>query len=505
LGIAFCAEGALAQPELPDISSPQVIPSAIPSETPSASPSELPSALPSATPSVLPSIAPSEMPSPASSPAVRKTPSFTGFHSSAVLRAYDFLRQNRVQGSANPNRQAENNSAMIRVGYGLKDTPFSLGATYFGAYAFGLNGASPQFNPHVDNTLPGFSESTLLEAYVKYATDDVHVTVGNQIGSKPWLPASDSRLKPVAYQGVDASARIAPGLSLGVSRFIRWEGRDQSAFDRSTLFTSQPAGNPAFPTHDTAGSLLLDLTYKPHDRLSVSLQHYTFYDIANMTYAYGTYAPMPHSRYRPFVMMQYVREKNVGASYAGIIDNTTLGLEIGGTLARNLTGYIAYNSAPTLYADVPAASAAAAVSGFLAPVGGSTNAQSLGGGMYRVGYGGLASPYTFNYATDPLFTSSISQGMADRISGGTAMKVGLTYTNNSKQLKALLSQAYYDYSNIFAPYRAAETDVDVTYYLRKPAEGPYRGLFLRERVADRTQSSAPFDFKYIRSQIEYDF
>jgi hypothetical protein len=409
-----------------------------------------------------------------------------------------------VQGTSNPNRQAENNSAALHAGYAFAHIPISLGATYFGSYAFGLNGANPQFNPHVDNTLPGFSESTMLEAYAKYASDGVQATIGNQIGYKPWLPASDSRLKPVAYQGLDASFKIAPGLSLGVSRFVRWEGRDQSIFDQSTLLTSQPAGNPSFPIHNTPGSLLVDVNYKPNARLSASLENYTFYDIANMIYAYGTYYPMPAARYNPFVMAEYVRERQTGAAYSGTIDNNTIGFKVGGTLAKNVTASIAMDASPTVYADVSAGSAAAAASGFLLPVGGSANVLGLGGGKYRVAYGGIASPYTFNYATDPLFTSSISQGMADRISAGTAVKIGVTITNNSKQLRGIFSQAYYDYGNAFASYRVTETDMDATYYFRKPGSGPYRGLFVRERVADRTQPSAPYDFKYIRSQIEYD-
>jgi len=442
-----------------------------------------------------------------------ETPSFTlparqmkpqGLTYSAVFRSYDFLRKNRVQSPANPNRQAENNGAALHAGYAFADTPFSLGATYFGSYAFGLNGSNPQYNPHVDNSLPGFSESTMLEAYAKYATAGVLATLGNQIGYKPWLPASDSRLKPAAYQGLDANIKIAPGLSLGFSRFVRWEGRDQSIFDQSTLLTSHPAGNPPYPIHDTPGSSLVDLNYNPNALLSASVENYTFYDLANMIYAYGTYYPMPDARYDPFVMMEYVRERQIGAAYVGTIDNNTIGFKVGGTLAKNVTAYVAMDSSPAVYSDVQAMSASAAASGFLLPAGAAANVLGLGGGKYRVAYGGIASPYTFNLASDPLFTSSISQGMADRISAGTAVKISVTILNESKQIRGIFSQAYYDYGNAFASYKVAETDMDMTYYFRKPGIAPYRGVFVRERVADRTQPLPPYDFKYIRSQIEYD-
>lgn len=422
-----------------------------------------------------------------------------------MFRSYDFLRQNRVQGTANPNRQAENNSAALHAGYAFVDTPFSLGATYFGSYAFGLNGLNPQGNPHVDNSLPGFSESTMLEAYAKYATKGVRVTLGNQIGDKPWLPASDSRLMPAAYQGLDASFELATGFSFGISRFVRWEGRDQSIFDQSTLLTSQPAGNPPYPIHNTPGVLLLDADYTPSAYLSASLEDYTFYDIANMMYAYGRYYPMPRARYDPFVMMEYVRERQTGTAYVGTIDNNTIGFKVGATLAKNVIASVAMDSSPAVYADVQAVSASAAASGFLAPAGTLPNVLGLGGGKYRVVYGGIASPYTFNLASDPLFTTSISQGMADRISAGTAVKISVTILNESKQIRGIFSRAFYDYGNAFAPYNVAETDMDMTYYFRRPGIAPYRGLFVRERVADRTLPTPPYDFKYIRSQIEYDF
>lgn len=468
---------------------------------------DVPHRMPFRTGLILSLMASSSVPAMADTPAPTPTKSAaakpSGFTYSATFRAYDFLRQNRIQGSA-PNRQAENNSAQLHVGYAIPHSALSLGATYFGAYAFGINGLHPEFNPHVDNTLPGFAESTLLEAYARYQSPGVGVTVGNQIGHNAWLPASDSRLKPVAFQGIDANVRLTSALSLGVSRYIRWEGRTASAFDRSTLLTSMPAGNPAFPIFNTPGSLLVNFTYKPNAQLTASLENYTFYDIANLTYGTASYYPEPHARLNPFIMAQYVRERQTGASYVGQIDNNTVGLEVGASPVKNVTAYIAVNSSPTLFQTVAASSASAAGAGFFLPQAGSSPVKSLGGGLYRVAYGGIASPYTFNYATDPLFTTSISQGMADRANPGSAIKVGVTLQNSTKQLRLILSQAWYDYSQELGINKTNESNADLTYFCRKPGKGPYHGLFFRERVADRIQPTSPFDFKYIRSQVEYD-
>ena len=48
--------------------------------------------------------------------------------------------------------------------------------------------------------------------------------------------------------------------------------------------------------------------------------------------------------------------------------------------------------------------------------------------MTQIEYGGWASPYTDNYDSDPLFTTSVTQGMADRRAAGSSEKVGLQYT-----------------------------------------------------------------------------
>ncbi|MHB8240089.1 MAG: hypothetical protein ACYDFS_10715, partial [Vulcanimicrobiaceae bacterium] len=72
------------------------------------------------------------------------------------------------------------------------------------------------------------------------------------------------------------------------------------------------------------------------------------------------------------------------------------------------------------------------------------------------------------------------------------------------------SAARYDYSNVIALSRAAETDVDFTYFFNTVRKGPYRGWSLRDRWGARTATNLPFAstlpyFVYNRTQLEYDF
>jgi hypothetical protein len=143
-------------------------------------------------------------------------------------------------------------------------------------------------------------------------------------------------------------------------------------------------------------------------------------------------------------------------------------------------------------------------------------------GTFSVDFGGLASPYTFSHATDPLFTTSLTQGMAER-GAGSSEKLALTYTSTNKRLVLMASRAYYDYGFNNAPDQTAETNGDATYYLRPLTNGPYHGLMLRFRYGVRTDDHAsglnvppeiaangvffgslPY-FVYTRAQVEYDF
>lgn len=428
-----------------------------------------------------------------------------GLTISGQLRAYDFARENRVQNGANPNRTAFNFGGNLHLDYALGGTPLHIATTYFGAYPFGANGLRPQRNGQIDNTLPGFALSTLGEAYLRYKDRRTSATVGNQVVNTPWAPNSDSRIKPVAFQGIDAAYRLGPNLTLGVSRMIRFEGRTSSAFDRNTLLTSSAAGNPAYAAHDTSGFLLADVAYKANKTVTATFNNYSFYDIANLFYGEVRDSLDPASSYDPTAAVQYVHEGSTGRAVIGRILSNAYGAQLSAKLNRNVLVALGFDTIPIRYDTVAARTATAAGRGLFLPAGGTPLAAALGGGIYRIAYGGIASPYTDSYATDPLYTTSISQGVADRHSPGTSYKAALIFTPDNKRVKGILSEAYYDYGNALGSNRTYETNVDVTYFFSPVGKGPYKGLSFRERFANRQQPTIPYEFKYIRTQLEYDF
>jgi hypothetical protein len=445
------------------------------------------------------------LPSPAPSPSPKPSATPGNFTFSGTLRAYDFDRLNSTQNSANPNRAAFNAGAALSAEFRVPHSPVSIGATYYGAYPFGLNGSSPQNNNNVDNTLPGFALSTLGQAYVRYQSPGFYFEAGNLLINHPWDPSSDSRIKPALYQGLDASLQLTRTLSLSVTRVIRFEGRTASTFEPNTLLTSAPAGNPASPAFETSGFQRLAAAWTPSSSFSGEAEYYQFYDLANMLYADGKLSLDPKSPLNPTLAAQFVSETQTGRAFLGRVENTTYGFQIGITPAKNVGFTASVDQAPWQYANVQATSAAAAGAGIFLPSGGTVSALQVAPNAFRVAFGGIASPYSDAYATDPLYTTSISQGMVDRRSAGTSYRGAFTYTNSNKQLKALVAEGIYDYGNLLGPNLTYEFNVDVTYDFNRVRGPVYKGLSLRERYANRTQPTLPFHFQYVRTQLEYDF
>jgi hypothetical protein len=124
----------------------------------------------------------------------------------------------------------------------------------------------------------------------------------------------------------------------------------------------------------------------------------------------------------------------------------------------------------------------------------------------------MTTPYTEGQASDPLWSTSLTQGMADVHKPGNGIKASLAWQSDNGRLHIYTSQAWYDYTLpgangpvLNADYRA-EFDFDVQYFLNPVIAGHrYRGLSIRQRYGDRTQTFSPYDFKYSRTQLEYTF
>lgn len=444
--------------------------------------------------------APKPSPTPDPSPQIKTASDFTY---GGTLRSFYFTRTNGVQNSSNPNRAAFNLGIRLHGEYHFHGTPFTVGATYFGADPMGSNGTSAGFKDNVDNTVPGFGLSTLGEGYLQYKTTRVAAKIGDMVLQTPWAPTSDARVKPVAFRGLDAQYKLSERWTLGADRMIDFESRTSSNFFPVTLITSAQPGNPVYPVHDSSGFLMLSIGYKLASQFSAAAYDYEFYNIASMRYAEAKYFFARSSDFKPYVGVQYLNESQAGAAYVGMINNNTIGAQLGATLAPNVDATIGFDQSPWHSATVTAKSCSS-ITAYWLPAGGTANCVS-NGSTATVYYGGIASPYTDSYTSDPLYTTSISQGMVERHSAGTAFRGAITLQPGEGRFKLIIARALYNYGNALGGNSTQEFDLDGTVYFNPITSGVYHGLSLRHRHADRTQPTLPFEFKYNRTQLEYDF
>ncbi len=481
------------------------------------------------------------------SPAPSATPN--PFSYKGYLRGYYFTRQNasgyNKTGTVN---QASFNAAIDLHGqYQFQNSGFSVGATYL--YANPLNNcttAASHFNPpcggvkapslNPDDTLPGFQLSTLYEAYLQYQDKTTYAKVGDQVITTPWANASDSRLKPEAFQGADVSYKFDRQWTAELSYYNQFEDRASSQFFRSTLLTYNPVDAPGQKSLvNVSGSNGLSMTtssgffygrlgYTGTNGLTANAHYYAFSDIANLFWLDAKQTLK--GTLKPFVALQFGDEKNAGKDFVGQIDSQVFGLQGGVSVTPNVTVTLGWNDIPAKSTTIalpigiscPATHVLPVNKGaanyFLANGGANCIAQpSVAGVNYAtVYYGGIASPYTDSYATDPLFTTSISQGMADRRTFGEAGKFAVSFVSDNKRFVGSISRALYAYGNAAVGVSPTqETNIDGAWYFNPvPKSGAYKGFLLRHRYAERTTNywqvygGTPL-FKYNRTQFEYDF
>jgi hypothetical protein len=482
----------------------------------------------------------------AADPKPTPTPS-PAFAWSAAIRAYSFARINAntclssgCDPKGTPNSFAFNSGIRLHGEYHVSKTPFSLGGTYFGAEPFNFNPfgvLGVGYNPQVDNTLPGYGLSSLAEMYVAYQTPGVLVQTGKEVIDTPWANAADSRIVPIAFQGTLATAHLSPTVTVEGMYMARFKSRVTSAFNANTLLTSC---NTAYPTgkgpiegepgtftvegdqcntvQSTRGFWLIDAAYE-HEGLKARAYQYHMYDLVDLTYADVSYDVDRESALRPVVAAQYWGNNNTGSALLGSVHSYGYGMQIGMHLTRAVVLTLSYNEQSVATYVVPADRCTGTASSGTKPDPGvifggvqDTSQTDVPSGDVVCYGGGTASPYTDSYESDPLYTSSIGEGLTDARKGGYAAKAALATEAFNHRLKILLTQARY---NVSLPGTSGgtsnvdirtETNFDVQYFFSPVIAGKtYRGLSFRERLVDRVQTFSPFDFKYIRTQLQYDF
>ncbi len=513
-------------------------------------------------------------------PVPSPSPTASPLSISGAFRSYYFTRQNAsnnpgVQFDFAPgakynsnavNQASLNNAIELHADYDFAGGAWYVGGTYFfatpldGPCSVAANHAKaatypspscihqvpPNTNP--DDTLPGFTLNTFDEAYVGYQLRDFSAKLGDQLFVSPWAGPEDTRVKPEAFQGADFQYTLPQGEEFEVADMIQFESRTSSTFQSSTLLTSFPAGNSGMPPNiywpggggiTTDGFFYLKAGYDPpKTNYSVNGYFWGVSDIVNMYWGDARYT-FNQTRWKPYIALQGGLENNAGTSYIGKINSSLFGIQLGANVTKTIVLSGSYVETPWHYDSVVLPknvtcsstnyqiSAKGVTFPYFLPL---NAAQCLTNpnGTTTVAYGGWASPYTDNYATNPVFTTAISQGMADRRAPGSSWRVAATYTSTNRRVVFIAADAWYDYGNQIGPENTKEWDLDGSYHFMPVSKtGPYRGLEFRYRYAERTLSNtycgaastnciagtpigtAYFGglpiFKYNRAMLEYDF
>jgi hypothetical protein len=497
------------------------------------------------------------------------------WHLGGYFRSYYFTRQNASNNpgaqfnftpgakysSAGVNQASWNSAISLHADYHFPGSGWDIGGTYL--YANPIDGpcvvpanhikgspcvsqSPPNTNP--DDTLPAFTLSTFYEAYLKYKENGWNGTLGNQLFNTPWANPADSRLKPAAFQGADLGFTFPSGWTIEGADMFQYENRTSSQFSQQTLLTSYPAGNNGLANNifllngngiNTNGFAMGHLGYaNPQGTgLSADAWYYGVYDIATESWLQGQYTfDVPG---KPWIALQGGWDQNNGKSYVGKINSDVFGAQLGANVAKNFQLTAGYDQIPwksdTVFLPKGVTcsnsnyqiSAKGATLAYLLPLN-AAQCFTNPNGTTNVYYGGWGSPYTDNYDSDPLFTTSVTQGMVDRRAAGNSWKVGMQYTSTNTKWVFIATDAWYNYGNALAPENTNIWVLDGRYrFSHMPADGHYRGLVLRDRYIQRSLSntfcgaadtscpssasigSSEFGglplFKYNRAQLEYDF
>ncbi len=545
---------------------------------------------PTPPPPAPPPPAPVPTPAPTVAPPTPNPLTVSGF-----FRSYYFTRENASNNpgaqfnysetkysSTGVNQASWNNAIGLHADYVFPDWGgWYVGGSYFYAQPFSgpcsmaathakgdpcISQSPPNTNP--DDTLPGFSLSTFPETYVGFKNDNspIRGIAGDFLMSasqSPWAwDYNGTRLKPFAYQGIDAAWTLMPGLTLEAANIFNIQNRTSNTFTHNTLLTSYPAGGGGLASNifvpgcsgatctgiNTPGFFYGKLGYAPKNSdYSVNGYLYGVADIVTMYWGDGRYT-WNESPLKPFIALQGGWESNAGNSVIGKIQSSLAGVQVGLNVTKNVQIWGAYDdvpwrndSVPTAYLTsinwkcsnsnfqlTPTGKAATATLPYFLPINAGQCYSNAANGTTSIYYGGWASPYTDNYATDPIFTSSIDQGMTDRRAPGTSEKVEAIYTSDNRRWVFLASDAWYNYGNALVGQNTNDWNLDGQYHFSEvPKTGHYKGLLLRYRYMQRSLSNTfcgdagtscppgstigatylgglPL-FKYNRAQLEYDF
>ena len=410
-------------------------------------------------------------------------------------RAYRFTRQFSPNGGAGNKSDvnAFSLAGILNVHTDAAANGWGFGASAFTAQSLGLN----QHNP--DSTLMGVKNqiTAVGQLYLQYRQPLYMVRAGDMELNTPWMGGSDSRVLPATYQAVMLQINPIDHLHIYGIRETAWKSRTSNNYYNNNLYYASNWGgddsdggqpftvfNNATTTaaaQKSSGTLLIGADYAA-DGLKARLWYYDFYRMANTYYGEATYTYKTGTGFDPFIGIQGMSQ-NLANSDSFFGQGTVHGMYTGGSTTGDINSKV---EGAKIGVNIPHGSV------FVAYDKVNYNASAFGGGV-------IISPFTANYATDPLWTTSMIRGLVE-LGPGNATKIKGTYKLFNSQLRLIAAWAKY---NTHFHGNSTNTYGDITWFFH----GAYKGLSLRDRieVSNGKLANGSNQFVYNRVMAEYDF
>ena len=370
---------------------------------------------------------------------------------------------------------------------------YQYGANIFGqtgqVAGFSFGGVMTIMNPYITPNINPANQSlaanqfltssrqvTPTEAFVEYQYANTFQADVGYIGitNSPWLASNyyNNMAAPgITYQGALFNIDPGGGWLITALAFNAAQSIGQTGFDGMTLYNSGfdwATGTANLIGMPSRGTVALGGNYSGwNNNYNLRLWAYQFNDYANLVYADNSIKFTPTENLSFNLAAQGGSEagdkmNTITASGYGNVASTFFGVQ--GGINYNWFGLnLAYNN--------------------------------VFGPQNSYGGGGIISPYTYNMAVDPLYTTPYMQGLIDRGSAGTAFKVSPSFTFLNGNLSftpsftslnttAVAPSSEYDFLvsytvpqikglNLFAVYAIQ----DMPYTLSTPNGGSYTAQF----------------------------
>ncbi|MBS0359042.1 MAG: hypothetical protein JSS53_07225 [Proteobacteria bacterium] len=346
---------------------------------------------------------------------------------------------------------------------------FQANASFYTEESLHLSGGDSR---RIDPSLPPKAVNVVGQSYLQFRSETLLFRAGNQLINTPWMNAADSREIPATFTALYGKYSPVKNIDFIFLRAFAFKERISSQFTRTNLYNSSSDGTsiPGLGSTTDSGALAFGLQGGNPER-GAKVWYYQFYDFSKLFYVDGTYKfPKNASSLRWFFSGQALYETADGKDDINRVTGKTVGSSALGALVGVETPSaefsVGYNYIPTR------------VNGFNG--------------------GGIVSPYTSGYVSDPLYTKSMIAGLVEK-GAGQAFKLTAIFYRLEKQLQIESSFAYY-YTTPHL-HNTNEFDLDIEYAFK----GKLKGFYIRNRIGILNGNQVTGTFVFNRVMLQYVF